>query len=266
MFAWIFFFEIQYRIDETICHSVTEMEDEDEAQLMGTPVDIPDDPEVSKRPIPIHEQVVTDDRGRRRFHGAFTGGFSAGYFNTVGSKEGSISPSFRSFPRSGWTPSTFKSSRTQKKEVSSAYQATDFMDDEDFAGTYQLLFFSVAQIHKDHGIAPMRVSATETFEDKSGKKRPMNVNSSGHLAGAAMNDLLLPTDNTVGIRCFLSPCAYFLTVFFSLLRGMGWKEYQGVGPRKAPTTSSKKVYGCAMPVRNESITTNVLIFITNRGS
>lgn len=34
------------------------------------------------------EQYVTDDRGRRRFHGAFTGGFSAGYFNTVGSEEG----------------------------------------------------------------------------------------------------------------------------------------------------------------------------------
>ena len=32
--------------------------------------------------------TVTDARGRRRFHGAFTGGFSAGYFNTVGSKEG----------------------------------------------------------------------------------------------------------------------------------------------------------------------------------
>ena len=31
---------------------------------------------------------VVDEKGRRRFHGAFTGGFSAGYFNTVGSKEG----------------------------------------------------------------------------------------------------------------------------------------------------------------------------------
>lgn len=31
---------------------------------------------------------VVDEAGRRRFHGAFTGGFSAGYFNTVGSKEG----------------------------------------------------------------------------------------------------------------------------------------------------------------------------------
>lgn len=34
-----------------------------------------------------HEQV-RDEQGRRRFHGAFTGGFSAGYFNSVGSKEG----------------------------------------------------------------------------------------------------------------------------------------------------------------------------------
>ena len=34
------------------------------------------------------ELHVTDEQGRRRFHGAFTGGFSAGYYNTVGSKEG----------------------------------------------------------------------------------------------------------------------------------------------------------------------------------
>jgi len=33
---------------------------------------------------------VRDAQGRIRFHGAFTGGFSAGYFNTVGSKEGQI--------------------------------------------------------------------------------------------------------------------------------------------------------------------------------
>jgi len=31
---------------------------------------------------------VRDEEGRQRFHGAFTGGFSAGYFNSVGSKEG----------------------------------------------------------------------------------------------------------------------------------------------------------------------------------
>ena len=34
------------------------------------------------------EFYVLDKQGRRRFHGAFTGGFSAGYFNSVGTKEG----------------------------------------------------------------------------------------------------------------------------------------------------------------------------------
>lgn len=58
--------------------------------------------------VPLWKQEVTDERGRKRLHGAFTGGFSAGYvalevpghghkqltillsryFNTVGSKEG----------------------------------------------------------------------------------------------------------------------------------------------------------------------------------
>jgi len=33
---------------------------------------------------------VKDKQGRRRFHGAFTGGFSAGYYNTVGTEEGEV--------------------------------------------------------------------------------------------------------------------------------------------------------------------------------
>ena len=37
----------------------------------------------------VQDEIVTDEQGRRRFHGAFTGGFSAGYYNTVGTKEGS---------------------------------------------------------------------------------------------------------------------------------------------------------------------------------
>lgn len=39
-----------------------------------------------ERGVPVWEQTVTDKEGRQRFHGAFTGGFSAGFFNTVGSK------------------------------------------------------------------------------------------------------------------------------------------------------------------------------------
>lgn len=44
-----------------------------------------------KKPTPLQDQTVRDEKGRyKRFHGAFSGGFSAGYFNTVGSKEGMI--------------------------------------------------------------------------------------------------------------------------------------------------------------------------------
>ena len=49
------------------------------------------DEAVVRKPVGLHEQVVRDAQGRVRFHGAFTGGFSAGYFNTVGSKEGELS-------------------------------------------------------------------------------------------------------------------------------------------------------------------------------
>jgi hypothetical protein len=44
------------------------------------------------RRLPPWKQEVTDKEGRRRFHGAFTGGFSAGFYNTVGSKEGWAPP------------------------------------------------------------------------------------------------------------------------------------------------------------------------------
>ncbi|EON67429.1 hypothetical protein W97_06682 [Coniosporium apollinis CBS 100218] len=73
--------------------------------------------------VPVWKQEVVDERGRKRLHGAFTGGFSAGYFNTVGSKD-------------GWTPSTFVSSRAsrQKDQKNDAQQRPeDFMDEEDLA-------------------------------------------------------------------------------------------------------------------------------------
>lgn len=49
------------------------------------------------------DQIAVDANGKRRFHGAFTGGFSAGFWNTVGSLE-------------GWKPQAFKSSRTEKAQ------------------------------------------------------------------------------------------------------------------------------------------------------
>ncbi|KAF2223173.1 hypothetical protein BDZ85DRAFT_263110 [Elsinoe ampelina] len=69
--------------------------------------------------VPVWKQEVRDERGRKRLHGAFTGGFSAGYFNSVGSKE-------------GWTPSTFVSSRADRQK-DTEQRAEDFMDEEDLA-------------------------------------------------------------------------------------------------------------------------------------
>ena len=69
-----------------------------------------------RKPMPGE---VTDKQGRRRFHGAFTGGFSAGYYNTVGSEE-------------GWTPSTFQSSRSKRAKTGAYTQrVADFADEED---------------------------------------------------------------------------------------------------------------------------------------
>lgn len=62
--------------------------------------------------------IATDDRGRRRFHGAFTGGFSAGYNNTAGSE-------------AGWQPTTFSSSRFDRATLTKPSNPQDYMDAED---------------------------------------------------------------------------------------------------------------------------------------
>ncbi|CAJ0630571.1 14646_t:CDS:10 [Entrophospora sp. SA101] len=67
--------------------------------------------------VPVWKQEVRDENGIRRLHGAFKGGWSAGYYNTVGSKE-------------GWSPSSFVSSRKKRTDFK-AYKPEDFMDEED---------------------------------------------------------------------------------------------------------------------------------------
>lgn len=71
----------------------------------------------ASRAVAARVNEVRDEQGRQRFHGAFTGGFSAGYFNTVGSKE-------------GWKPSTFVSSKSARGAVH-RQNVRDFMDEED---------------------------------------------------------------------------------------------------------------------------------------
>lgn len=123
----------------------------------------------SKKPITIADQIAVDVNGRRRFHGAFTGGFSAGFWNTVGSKE-------------GWTPQAFKSSRGEKA-THSVQKPNDFMDDEDVG---------------EFGIAPQRIQTrddftpNETEEQISSKnKRKLPTNSSGPIPGVPVLHLVL---------------------------------------------------------------------------
>ncbi|OAA62938.1 hypothetical protein ISF_04814 [Cordyceps fumosorosea ARSEF 2679] len=151
--------------------------------LFGTP--LPD--EIEGRDdgsyLPLWKQDVRDERGRKRLHGAFTGGWSAGYFNTVGSKE-------------GWTPSTFVSSRSNRNKSDQRtieQRAQDFMDDEDLADAAEAQQLKTSQAFAGFG------SSGDAQE------------SSGGLDG-----LLKTEGDTMGLK---------------LLRRMGWKDGQGIGPK-----------------------------------
>ncbi|KAJ5902162.1 hypothetical protein N7495_002690 [Penicillium taxi] len=133
--------------------------------------------------MPVWKQEVTDERGRKRLHGAFTGGFSAGYFNSVGSKE-------------GWTPSTFVSSRQNRAR--DAKQATqqrpeDFMDEEDLREQEEAQKLQTSDEFAAFG-------STETDTTRR----------------AGLLDILMPGGETMGVK---------------LLKKMGWREGQGIGPK-----------------------------------
>lgn len=116
--------------------------------------------------ITLADQIAVDSNGKRRFHGAFTGGFSAGFWNTVGSRE-------------GWTPSEFKSSRGEKASHR-VQKPSDFMDEEDMG---------------EFGIAPQRIQTTEDFapaEGRSKNKRKLQLDSAqGPIPGAPVLELVL---------------------------------------------------------------------------
>lgn len=110
-----------------------------EPMLFGTPFEPLQSEEIVSRK-PEVDQTVRDERGKRRFHGAFSGGFSAGYWNTVGSAE-------------GFTPQIFSSSRKNRNDRTDyANKPEDYMDEEDFGA---------------HGIAPKRIHTNEDFVENS---------------------------------------------------------------------------------------------------
>ncbi|XP_070616414.1 G patch domain-containing protein 1 [Erythrolamprus reginae] len=194
-------------------------EEEEELVSFGTPLELLEEGERLKKPIPLQDQTVKDEKGRyKRFHGAFSGGFSAGYFNTVGSKE-------------GWAPSTFVSSRQNRAEKK-VLGPEDFMDEEDLG---------------EHGIAPKEITITDTFASQSKDKIQEKARQ---LAG-----IVAPIPGATVLDEFITPAK--ITIGIDLLRKMGWKEGQGVGPRvKRKPRQQKpepgvKIYGCALPPGSE---------------
>lgn len=128
-------------------------------------VPCPDEVPTTKK-ITLADQIAVDSNGKRRFHGAFTGGFSAGYWNTVGSRD-------------GWVPKEFKSSRGEKASHR-LQMASDFMDEEDVG---------------EYGIAPQRIQTTEDFGPSEGRqlknKRKLQSDSQGPIPGAPVLELVL---------------------------------------------------------------------------
>ncbi|XP_035680143.1 G patch domain-containing protein 1-like isoform X2 [Branchiostoma floridae] len=188
---------------------------DDDLVYHGTPLPPLQEDAPVKKPVSREDQVVTDRQGRRRFHGAFTGGFSAGYYNTVDTPE-------------GWTPATFVSSRSSKAGQLQQ-RPEDFMDDEDMG---------------EFGIAPKTVTTTREFlsEEKEDvrRKRAAAAADQHSVLPALLQDLIIPARESIGVR---------------LLRRMGWRDGAGIGAKvrrkikmkRQTEASSQRTYGCAPP-------------------
>ncbi|XP_078431106.1 SWAP (Suppressor-of-White-APricot)/surp domain-containing protein [Wolffia australiana] len=138
------------------------------------------------RSLPVWKQEVTDEEGRRRFHGAFTGGFSAGYYNTVGSKE-------------GWTPQTFTSSRKNRAEVKKQ-SVYSFLDDDEKVemGGHGL---ETSSQFDTFGFTAAEVARKQAEKDQ--KMRPSAI------PGPVPDEIVLPAANSIGVK---------------LLMKMGWRH------------------------------------------
>ncbi|XP_014225765.1 G patch domain-containing protein 1 homolog [Trichogramma pretiosum] len=191
-------------------------DEDDDFVTYGTALDPLDEDNLPrKKPVTIEDQIAVDAQGRRRFHGAFTGGFSAGYFNSVGSRD-------------GWRPQQFKSTRSSKAG-NVTQRPEDFMDDEDVG---------------EFGIAPTAIRATQEYSAQTSrgtKRERSKASSDGPIPGTpVLHELLKPAKERVGV---------------TLLKKMGWRPGQGVGPRLTKKEKKQikhhqekvKVYGCFLP-------------------
>ncbi|XP_057951463.1 G patch domain-containing protein TGH [Malania oleifera] len=175
--------------------------DEEDYVFYGTPIEREEDITSRKkkalaesagnlRSLPPWKQEVIDEEGRRRFHGAFTGGFSAGYYNTVGSKE-------------GWAPQSFTSSRKNRAEVKQQ-SILNFLDDDEKAELEGHSLGTSSQFDT-FGFTAAEIARKQA--EKEQEKRPSVI------PGPVPNELVLPAAESIGVK---------------LLLKMGWRHGRSI--------------------------------------
>ncbi|KAK9830452.1 hypothetical protein WJX72_011851 [[Myrmecia] bisecta] len=178
--------------DEDYVHFGTGLAEEEESRAGQRKKDVTD-PALT-RSLPVWKQEVTDSEGRRRFHGAFTGGYSAGYYNTVGSLE-------------GWAPKTFKSSREQRTDRRQQ-NVEDFMDEDELA---ELRKHSLQQTAEYDTFGSTAAEVAKRAIAAEAVQRPSAI------PGAVL-EVLAPVADSIGIN---------------LLQKMGWRQGKGIGTAAA---------------------------------
>ncbi len=84
------------------------------------------------------------------------------------------------------------------------------------------------QDFNEHGIAPKKLQIKSDYKDEINEPRLFSRTTD---VASALEDLIKPTRNTIGVK---------------MLRKMGWREGQGVGPRikrKLRNLKSKITHG-----------------------
>ncbi|KAL6909762.1 hypothetical protein ACP4OV_001421 [Aristida adscensionis] len=175
--------------------------DDEDLVVYGTPIEREEDTSARKRraiaeagqlrALPAWKQEVRDEEGRRRFHGAFTGGFSAGYYNTVGTKE-------------GWAPQTFTSSRKNRAEVKKQ-SIYSFLDEEDIKGDMGGNALETSHQYDTFGFTAAEYARKQASKEQ--KERPSAI------PGPIPDELVVPTTNSIGVQ---------------LLMKMGWRQGRSI--------------------------------------
>ncbi|KAL2935901.1 G patch domain-containing protein TGH [Bienertia sinuspersici] len=175
--------------------------DEEDFVFVGTPIEREEDITSRKkksvaeassqlRTLPSWKQEVRDEEGRRRFHGAFTGGYSAGFYNTVGSKE-------------GWAPQSFTSSRKNRAEAKKQ-SILDFLDEDEKEEMGGQLVGTSSQFDT-FGFTAAELARKQA--EKEQKQRPSVI------PGPVPDELVIPATESVGVR---------------LLLKMGWRHGRSI--------------------------------------